>query len=280
MARLVCAPRPITAEQMIKAAQLALQMNPNNQPHSAVVASALSGGPATRVRIAAVIAKKWPTTGVRLSVKFMDKPETALRKKILSHMNAWGKTANVLFSETNGTGQVRIARLDGEADGGFWSYVGVEILAIPDNEPTLNLEGFTMSTIDSEFNRVVRHEAGHTLGFPHEHMRRELVDKIDEKKAIDLFGRTQGWSPQEVREQVLTPIEESALLHTVHADPKSIMCYQIPGSITKNGRPILGGTDIDEIDAAFAASIYPKAVAAKTAKMKIPKPSKRRGGFA
>jgi hypothetical protein len=262
---------------MIEAARLALKMNPNNQPHSVVVARALSGKPPHPARIAAVIEKKWRSTGVRLSVKFMDKPETALRKKILSHMNAWGKTANVIFTETNGTGQVRIARLDTQADGGFWSYVGVEILAIPDNEPTLNLEGFTMSTIDSEFNRVVRHEAGHTLGFPHEHMRRELVDRIDEKKAIAHFGSTQGWSPQEVKEQVLTPIEESALLHTVHADPKSIMCYQIPGSITKSGKPILGGTDIDEIDAAFAASIYPKAIAKKTSTMKIPK---RSPGFA
>jgi hypothetical protein len=262
---------------MIEAARLALKMNPNNQPHSAVVARALGGGPAHPARIAAVIAKKWPSTGVRLSVKFMDKPETALRKKILSHMNAWGKTANVVFTETNGTGQVRIARLDTQADGGFWSYVGVEILAIPAAEPTLNLEGFTMSTVDAEFNRVVRHEAGHTLGFPHEHMRRELVDRIDVKKAIAHFGKTQGWSPQEVKEQVLTPIEESALLHTVHADPKSIMCYQIPGSITKSGKPILGGTDIDEIDASFAASIYPKAIANKTAKMKVPK---RSPGFA
>ncbi|MCU1228059.1 MAG: hypothetical protein JWO97_943 [Acidobacteria bacterium] len=262
---------------MIEAARLAAEMNPANQPHSAIVARALGGPPTHRASIAAVIAKKWPSTGVRLSVKFMDKPETALRKKILSHMNAWGKTANVVFTETNGTGQVRIARLDTQADGGFWSYVGVEILVIPPGEPTLNLEGFTINTIDSEFNRVVRHEAGHTLGFPHEHMRRELVDRIDEKKAIAFFGKTQGWSPQEVKEQVLTPIEESALLHTSNADPKSIMCYQIPGSITKSGKPILGGTDIDDIDASFAASIYPKAVAKKTATMKIPK---RSAGFA
>ena len=39
----------------------------------------------------------------------------------------------------------------------------------------------------------------------------------------------------------------------------SIMCYQIPGSITKDGKPIVGGLDIDPIDFAFAGSIYPKA---------------------
>jgi hypothetical protein len=91
-------------------------------------------------------------------------------------------------------------------------------------------------------------------------MRRELVKLIDPAKAIKFFGRTQGWTPDEVREQVLTPIEESSLLGTAHSDARSIMCYQIPGSITKSGKPIVGGRDIDTKDYAFAASIYPKQV--------------------
>jgi hypothetical protein len=57
---------------------------------------------------------------------------------------------------------------------------------------------------------------------------------------------------------VLTPIEESSLLGTAQSDPRSIMCYQLPGSITKDGKPIIGGTDIDAMDAAFIAGIYPK----------------------
>jgi len=36
------------------------------------------------------------------------------------------------------------------------------------------------------------------------------------------------------------------------------MCYQIPGTITKDGQPILGGIDIDESDFQFMARIYPK----------------------
>jgi hypothetical protein len=42
------------------------------------------------------------------------------------------------------------------------------------------------------------------------------------------------------------------------ADPKSIMCYQIPGEVTKDGKPIIGGKDIDTSDFKFAGSIYPK----------------------
>jgi hypothetical protein len=116
-----------------------------------------------------------------------------------------------------------------------------------------------MTTPESEFVRVVRHEAGHTLGFPHEHMRKELVDLIDRQKAIAYFGQTQGWTPQEVEFQVLTPLSKGSLIATDHADPKSIMCYQIPGSITKNGQPIIGGTDIVATDRDFIARIYPAA---------------------
>ena len=77
------------------------------------------------------------------------------------------------------------------------------------------------------------------------------------------FGmQTQGWTEEEVRQQVLTPLEDSSLLGTAHADPRSIMCYQIPGSLTKDGKPIVGGTDIDTQDRAFAAKVYPKKVGA------------------
>ena len=71
---------------------------------------------------------------------------------------------------------------------------------------------------------------------------------------------TQGWTEEEVRQQVLTPLEDSSLLGTPHADPNSIMCYQIPGSLTKDGKPIVGGTDIDAEDQAFSAKVYPKKV--------------------
>ena len=82
------------------------------------------------------------------------------------------------------------------------------------------------------------------------------MQKIDRKKAIAYFLREDGWDEQETIDQVLTPIEDATIKGTT-ADPKSIMCYQIPGEITKDGKPILGGKDIDASDYAFCASIYP-----------------------
>jgi hypothetical protein len=57
---------------------------------------------------------------------------------------------------------------------------------------------------------------------------------------------------------VLKPIDDAVVLGTPRADPNSIMCYQIPGAITKDGKPIVGGLDIDELDYEFAAKVYPK----------------------
>jgi hypothetical protein len=136
----------------------------------------------TPERIAVVTTKYWGIKGVRLTVAFLDNAPSDLRKRILAHMNAWGKTANTTFVETKGAAQVRIAR-EGGANGGYWSYLGTDILHIAKQDQTMNLEAFSMGTPESEFHRVVRHETGHTLGFPHEHMRRQLVKLSTSVKA-------------------------------------------------------------------------------------------------
>jgi hypothetical protein len=255
---LVCTPRSLPKDKWIEAAGRAVTVNPANHPRMERLVRAMPEIKLNPLRIAVVTAKYWGAEGVKLTVGFLDNPPQDLRKRILLHMNAWAKTANVQFVESRVSPQVRIARIDQGDQAGYWSYVGTDILSIPKNEPTLNLEAFTMQTPESEFHRVVRHETGHTLGFPHEHMRRELVNKIDRQKAIDYFGATQGWSPEEVEQQVLTPIEEASIRGTAHADPHSIMCYQIPGTLTKDGKPIVGGRDIDKKDYTFAGAIYPR----------------------
>jgi hypothetical protein len=251
----VCVPKALPRSLWVPAALTATEINPVNHPRLERLSMIMPAFQPTAESIAVVTTKYWHTKGVKLTVDFLDNPPTALRKRILSHMNAWNKTTNVQFLESKTSPQVRIARTPGK---GHWSYLGTDILSIQSNEPTMNLDSFAMNTPDSEFYRVVRHETGHTLGCPHEHMRKELVALIDQAKAISFFGATQGWAPDMVRRQVLTPIEQSSLLGTAQADPKSIMCYQIPGTITQSGKPIIGGLDIDKSDYEFMSKIYPK----------------------
>src|SRR5215213_6907669 len=231
MSIIVCRPKSLPFEKLVAAERRAIEVNPENAMERRIVERTPIGRRGGPRRIAVVVARKWPVGGVRLSVSFLDSPSTALRARILQHMNAWGEHANVLFSETQGVGQVRIARLDSPPDmAGYWSYVGTEILEAEEDEPTMNLEGFTMRVSEAEFRRVVRHEAGHTLGFDHEHMRSDIVKRIDREKAFKLFKKEQGWTRKEIEEQVLTPLSKRSIMGTRESDPLSIMCYQLPAS--------------------------------------------------
>lgn len=247
-----CTIKSLPGRLILKAAATAREINPVNAPALQPFGQA-AAGIMDPLSIAVLTSKYWGPTPRRLTVSFMESTPTDLRARIVSHMNAWTNTACISFVETQGNGHVRISR----EGSGYWSYLGTDILHIPKNRPTMNLQDFSMNTPESEYRRVVRHETGHTLGFPHEHMRKDLVARIDPEEAYKYFERTQGWDRETVRQQVLTPLDERSIMGTP-ADQTSIMCYMLPGSITRDGRPIRGGSDINQTDYAFAGRIYPK----------------------
>ena len=238
---------------------IAVQENPANAPplHRLSKLAEVLGLPEIHPeRISVITSKYWGAKGVKLGVSFMDTPSQEIRSRILKYLNLWNaKGANILFQES-AQGEVRIARTPGE---GYYSYLGTDILSIQAGECTMNLDSITMSTPDAECMRVIPHEGGHTLGCPHEHMRAELVARIDPNKAIQYFWQTQRWTPQDVYQQVLTPLNERNLMGTP-VDQTSSMCYQLPGSITFDGQPITGGSHVNETDFAFMGKIYPGAV--------------------
>lgn len=250
-----CKIKTLDKTQWADAAANAIRINPSNRPATQMLARA-AGVVLPPEHIALMTSKYWGAGGVHLTVSFMDTNDTTLKSRILSHMNTWGRWCNASFSEVAHNAQVRIARQTGK-DGGYWSYLGTDILSIPADQPTMNLESFSMNTPESEYHRVVRHETGHTLGFPHEHLRKEIVSRIDPAKAKAYFLANDGWDAATTTAQVLTPIAESALTESA-IDPASIMCYALPGSIMKDGVAVPGGLDIDAQDAIFSDRVYPK----------------------
>ncbi|MET3805630.1 hypothetical protein ABIB25_002634 [Nakamurella sp. UYEF19] len=254
MERPSCSIKVLPSDQWIDAAAAAVEINPTNAPATQALRLSMPDTVIEPAHLALLTSKYWGSGGVRLTVGFMDGPAADLRARILSHMNAWGSYSNVQFLETATDPQVRINR----AADGYWSYLGTDVLHIAADQPTMNLQGFSMATADSEFYRVIRHETGHTLGFPHEHTRDDIVNRIDRAKALEYFERTQGWSEAQVIAQVLTPMDNSALIATAKADPVSIMCYWLPASIMKDSVAVDGGTDIDPLDQQFAGQVYPR----------------------
>lgn len=252
-------------DDLIKAAEDAVRINPVNRPRFPALDS---NGPLTQVvravvaqplAIAVMTTKYWGTNGVKLNVTFTEPTQPELQRKIVAYGNRWGQRANVEFRLIDTTnwqeGDVRISR----KGGGYWSYLGTDIRSIPRSQQTMNLQGFSLNTSLAEYERVVVHEFGHTLGFPHEHMRKAIIARLDKEKTYAYFARNQGWDRDEVDAQVLTPLGEAHIMATP-ADQDSIMCYQLPGSITKDGKPIPGGPQANDNDLNFAAKIYPKAV--------------------
>ena len=254
-----CLPRFLPRSEWPRAATNAIEQNPDNRPPGFDEDDVPQGNEGER--LAVDVTRYWGQGGVHLTVGFIDTPDSELCDRILSHLNAWGEQSNVRFVASASEPQVRIARWtaqDSPGDDGYWSNLGTDVLLIDPDRPTMNLEAFTMDTRDSEFHRVVRHEAGHTLGFPHEHMRQAIVQRLDRENVIRSFMASQGWTRQEVIDQVLTPLEEASILGTPTAEEDSIMCYDIPGELTLNGEAVQGGTDITPSDHAFAAQLYPK----------------------
>lgn len=273
---ITCTPKFLPAELQLVAAERAVSINPANRPLLEMAAEILKKWIASQLGLpsdclpetedipqpeflVAVTSKFWGTAGVKLTTSFLDSPPVDLQRKIISYLNRWNEHCNVEFVASNVDPMVRIAR----ARDGYWSYLGTDILSIPRGEPTMSLQDFTLSTPDSEFERVVPHEGGHSMGFPHEHSRKEIIDKLDPGKVYGYYRVKYGWSAATVRQQILTPLEQSSLLmpEMSSADVHSIMAYEFPGDVTRDGRPIPGGRKIDAEDAAYAAKIYPKPAA-------------------
>ena len=249
-----CRIMPVPAEDVFRAADRARELNPVNAPALDALRIAAPDAVIAPEHLAILTSRYWGSQGVHLTVSFLDDAEQELQERILSHMNAWQQFCDATFELVASGGDVRIAR----AADGYWSNLGTDISLIPADQPTMNLEAFSMDTPESEYHRVVRHETGHTLGFPHEHRREEIVKRIDRNKAISFFGQPpNSWSPTMVIQQVLTPIAKSALKETELADENSIMCYALPAEIMIDGVDVPGGTDIDPLDSEFAASVYP-----------------------
>lgn len=264
-----CAVKQLEGKKAEAAAERAIAENPTNKPTFGVPATliAMTGilepqkldvrKPPEAGALTALVSRYFGKGGVSLTVSFMERTARDLAGRIVEHMNAWKQYGNINFTLVDTDGDVRISR----KRGGYWSYLGTDIYQIPKNQPTMNLEGFSMQTPESEFRRVVRHETGHTLGFPHEHMREEIIKRLDPNKTIAYFMRTQGWSQQDVVAQVLTPLEKSQLLFVPgfeQPEDASIMTYSLPAAITVDGRPIVGGKDITTMDGAYVGAIYPK----------------------
>ncbi len=229
-------------DDLLTAALRAIDINPVNAPLGVVPPGYIG------------VLKYWGDRAKDLTYGFTERVSTEFQKKIDLYANKWGEFSKAKFRFSSTEPMIRI----GFENSGYWSYLGPDCLQIPRNQQTMNLQGFTTRTPDSEWDRVVVHEFGHVLGCPHEHQRKEIIDRLNPDAVYKEFRRTQGWSDEEIRQQVLTPIEERSLMGASPADEMSIMAYSFPSTLTKDRQPIVGGSKLSPIDREFFSKIYPR----------------------
>ncbi|KAL0058791.1 hypothetical protein AAF712_014498 [Marasmius tenuissimus] len=218
---------------------------------------------------------RWPGNGVRLRVVFIDKPPPSpkLQQATVVLMNDWSFYSNVHFTLLDPSDdhiaaaevRIRFAKDPGEASGVCWSKVGTKLLEVTDrHKPTMMLAGVASSQDYKVFHGAVRHEAGHILGFQHEHCRYGLRNRIDDKKAYTYYERNQKWDKSKVDTEILTCFRKGDPSYTFsdEEDESSVMCYKLCDYVLKAGQkdpPITGGHNLSEDDREWAGheDFYP-----------------------
>lgn len=194
--------------------------------------------------------KKWPTDGydpVVCHYYFMVDNDL-MERYMFDAFQQWEQIANVKFTPA-ATMRDATCRIGFYDNLGHWSFLGTDNLLINTGEQTMNL------AFDQPGAAV--HEVGHHLGFGHEHKSPGRPFTLT-KKGWDWYRKTQGWSDQDIKIQVVDPYQEDQVLRT-EWDKHSIMQYAMKADMNTLGIEIPWNTTFSEMDREFFSTVYPSA---------------------
>ncbi len=240
----MCGEMPIPLEYQQDMIQHALDVNPDNYvpPKQADIEGALD------------VRKLWPN-GSTLKVCFLG-GDPAIHKRIEPIAHEWSQYANLKFQFIkDADAEIRISF---DPKTGSWSYMGVESTGFwLRGKPSMNYGWLKPNTSEQEYRRVVLHEFGHAIGLYHEHLSPNVNIPWNEKKVIDYYAKTNGWTEAYTRSNVLAKIVPSQYIRATRFDPKSIMLYAVDKALTTNGFSTEWNSELSEADKKFVRENYP-----------------------
>lgn len=197
--------------------------------------------------------KFWPQRAT-LRVKFLS-GTTRQKAEAWKRMQIVDSLINLSFVQVaTGASEIRVRFDQGR---GHWSMLGTDCRTIPQGAQTMNLSltAGILGDGSSEWDRVAIHETLHAVGLDHEHQSPQATSLIWNKAAVyDYYGRTQGWSPQQIDFQVINRYSGQFFRGTSF-DPHSIMEYPVPAGLANI---VIGWNDkLTDFDTAFLKKIYP-----------------------
>lgn len=242
-----------------------------------VAASQAPGGPARARAPGSVL---W-APGSRLRVRFLDGSEL-LQQRVLRLAQIWSAYANIgLELSEEPDAEVRVAFKEGD---GSWAYEGTQCLAVPLDQPTVNLDWLKADSPISDMESVVVHEFGHVLGLAHEHSNPDAGIKWNKAVVYEqMCGPPNHWDRTTVNRNFFTTWPRDRFPLRKPFDPLSISAFPIPAEWMKNGVEIGRNTTISTGDREFISRLYPYNATGRTRAAVEPQPalaSKRNRGKA
>jgi hypothetical protein len=202
--------------------------------------------------LAALSGKLW-RPGRTLRISFLD-GDPAVQERIPEFAAVWTRHANLHFDFTQDpAAEIRISF----SKPGSWSYIGVDALSVPQNQPTMNFGWLTPLTDDEEFSRVVIHEFGHALGCIHEHQSPAAGIPWNKPAVYEYYaGPPNYWTKKQVDANIFKRYSTETTQFS-RFDPESIMLYPIPNAFTLGDFEVGWNRTLSTTDEQYVAALYP-----------------------
>ncbi|HQZ64017.1 MAG TPA: TIR domain-containing protein [Planctomycetaceae bacterium] len=199
------------------------------------------------------IMKMWQNDST-IRIRFLDgSPD--MHATVRQIASQWTEYANLHFDflpfET-GTSDSDVAI--SFADQGDWSYLGVDALTVPKDQPTMNL-GSLAAMSAAEAHYVILREFGHLLGLINEHQSPSARILWNREAVFEYYAKVLGLDRAWVERNVLRRYDDGSLRDF---DPDSVMMFPVAKVLTLNGFEVGQNIKLSRGDKELAARLYPR----------------------